>query len=733
MKNSLLMKNSLRSVVALVVLTGAARAQTPDSLRATDLSEVLVQGSRVTRQLSLPDRHDGFLMAGKKSLAIPVGSSVANLAEKVGRQVFAKVPGVFVYDMDGAGNQLNIATRGLDPHRSWEYNVRQNGILTNSDMYGYPASHYGPPLESIERVELVHGTGALQYGAQFGGMINYVMKTGDSTRRVGFESVNTVGSFGLLSAYNAVGGRVGKLRYYAYVQRRESDGYRQYAHSKGGAQAVSLTYDFSEKITLRLEWGHSTYRYQQPGPLTDSMFRADPRQATRPRNYYQPDIHVPSLTFRWQLSPRTTLRLTSSALLGSRSSVQMLATALVPDTVSRLTGQSRPRQVDVDRFRSFTQELRIVHEYALAGRRSVLVAGAQVMTNRLHRQQLGQGTTGNDFDLSITGAWGRDLFFTTKNVAFFAENLLYLTPRLSLTAGARYERGQTEMTGTIRYLPDNAVPNQIRHRFPLFGGTVQYRLPGGGRWYAGISQAYRPIIFKDVIPASALERVAGNLRDNAGYVAETGLTGRWSRFLRYDLSLFHLTYRNRLGGLFLTDPATNQTYVLRTNLGDTRTRGVEALVEATLLRRKFWQVAAFTSTAFFDGTYTAGTVNVSGENRSIVGNRIESVPRWTSRNGLEVSGKAFHVQLQYSYVGETFADPLNTVTPSRDGTKGLVPGYGLIDLLASVRLTPHLTLKASLNNALNQQYFTKRPTFYPEPGLWPSDGRSANVTLGITL
>ena len=727
------MKNFLLGAAALMLNLSAASGQISDSLRTTDLSEVVVEGSRVTRQFSLPDRHDGFLMAGKKSLAIPVSGAVANLAEKVGRQVFAKVPGAFVYDMDGSGNQLNISTRGLDPHRSWEYNVRQNGILTNSDMYGYPASHYGPPLESIERVELVHGTGSLQYGAQFGGMINYVSKQGDSTRRMAFESVNTVGSFGLLSSYNAVGGRVGKLRYYAYVQRRNSEGYRQNSRSRAAAQAISLTYDFSEKVALRLEWGHSTYIFQQPGPLTDEMFRADPRQATRSRNHYQPDIHVPSLTFRWQVGPRTTLRLTSSALLGARNSVQFLASALVPDTVIRSTGLTRPRQVDQDRFRSFTNELRLVHEYRAAGYQAVFVGGVQVMNNRLHRRQLGRGTTGSDFDLSISGAWGRDLFFTTKNVAVFAENLLYFTPRLSLTTGLRYEHGQTDMTGTIRYLPDNAVPNQIRHRFPLFGGTVQYRLPGGGRWYAGISQAYRPVIFKDVIPVSALERVDNNLRDNTGYVAEMGTTGRWKRFLRYDVSLFHITYRNRLGGLFQTDATTGQPYVLRTNLGNTRTQGAEALLEATLFRRKTWSLSAFTSTAYFDGKYTAGTVNVSGENRGIAGNRIESVPTWTSRNGLEVSGKSFHAQVQYSYVSETFADPLNTVTPSRDGARGLVPGYGLLDVLASIRLTPNLTLKASLNNALNKSYFTKRPTFYPEPGLWPSDGRSANVTLGINL
>lgn len=50
------------------------------------------------------------------------------------------------------------------PHRSWEFNIRQNGVIINSDMYGYPASHYSAPMESFEKIELIRGTGSLQYG-----------------------------------------------------------------------------------------------------------------------------------------------------------------------------------------------------------------------------------------------------------------------------------------------------------------------------------------------------------------------------------------------------------------------------------------------------------------------------------------------------------------------------------------------------------------------------------------
>lgn len=86
--------------------------------------------------------------------------------------------------MDESGNQVNFATRGLDTHKGWEFNIRKDGVITNSDMDGYPASHYSMPLESIDHIELVRGTGSLQYGAQLGGMLNYVTKEADSLRPV---------------------------------------------------------------------------------------------------------------------------------------------------------------------------------------------------------------------------------------------------------------------------------------------------------------------------------------------------------------------------------------------------------------------------------------------------------------------------------------------------------------------------------------------------------------------
>jgi Fe(3+) dicitrate transport protein len=45
----------------------------------------------------------------------------------------------------------------------------------------------------------------------------------------------------------------------------------------------------------------------------------------------------------------------------------------------------------------------------------------------------------------------------------------------------------------------------------------------------------------------------------------------------------------------------------------------------------------------------------------------------------------------------------------------------------------NLILRMSANNLTDQQYFTKRPAFYPGPGVWPSDGRSVVLTVQVRL
>lgn len=691
---------------------------------------------QITEIQRLSDVHSMYLTAGKKSESIQVADMNANIAEKTPRQIFAKVPGIFVYDMDGSGNQVNIATRGLDPHRSWEYNIRQNGIMINSDIYGYPASHYSPPMEAIKKIEMVHGTGSLQYGAQFGGMINYITKQGDTTRPLSIESLQSVGSYGLLSSFNSIGGKNGKWSYYAYYQKRVSNGYRKDARSDAEAQFAAVTFQATPSLSIHAEIGRNRYLYRVPGALTDSMFQANPRQATRSRNYFNPDIYVPSINLQWQISPNTKFYMAQSAVLGSRSSVQFLGFADKVDKIETATGTYSPRQVDIDQFHSYTTEARLSQEYFIQNMKNTLIGGFMLNMNDLHRRQIGKGTTGTDFDLTLIDPnWGRDLHFKTKNIALFVENLLYITPKFSVSPGIRLEKGITDMTGIINYLKPDNVPLSIKHRFPLLGISTQYQLSKTHRLYGGWSQAYRPMIFSDVIPTSILEKTDPNLKDANGYNLEIGINGKFNDFLTYDITAFQILYNNRIGSLILTD-ANNQSYVYKTNTGNSLTNGLEIYLETKPLsieRGSNLNLSLFTATSYFDAFYKKGSMVVNGKTENMEGKRLETVPRWISRNGLHFSKSRFSATMQYSFTDESYSDALNTVKPSANGAKGLVPSYGLWDFNTSFRLNSMFSFRCGVNNIMDKQYFTKRPTGYPGQGVWSSDGRSLTATVTFRI
>ena len=537
----------------------------------------------------------------------------------------------------------------------------------------------------------------------------------------------------MLTTYNAISGTYKKFSYYTYYYKRHSNGYRENSQSDATAQFLQLNYQFTANLSLKAEVGRSKYLYHIPGPLNDSMFNANPTMSTRGRNYFSPDIYVPSLALNWKLSEHTKVNITASGVFGSRNSVLFDAFADVPDSINRTTGLYRNRQVDIDNFNSKTIELRLLHQYRIGKLESKLATGFVYMNNDLHRRQLGKGTTGTDYDLSLVEpGFGRDLHFKTNNIALFAENVFQINHRWTISPGVRFENGNSKMSGIIKYYTVNPLPTTINHNFILLGISSQYLLDKENTLYGGISQAYRPVIFKDIVPASTYEQIDKNLEDAFGYNAELGIRGKILKHLQYDVSLFRIDYKNRLGTLVLQDN-TGQPYTYKTNIGNSRTNGIELFVQYKFPITNQLFAGLFTSTAYMDAKYTKGQVSTGTVNKSIEGNNVEAVPEWISRNGLDILYKGFSCTILYNYTSSTFSDALNTITPPSSGAKGFTPAYSIWDFNASLRTNSFFSIRAGINNIFDKQYFTKRPTFYPGPGIWPSDGRNIYVTFGIKI
>jgi Fe(3+) dicitrate transport protein len=637
-------------VIAMSFFWATAVAQESDesdSISTKILAPITVQGFHDRKQ-ALPDIVGANIYAGKKTEVVELENGGANLVQNVGRMVFAKMPGVNLWDMDGAGTQMNIGTRGTDAHRSIEMNMRQNGYNTNSDMFGYPENHYAVPMQGVKQVQLVRGSAALQFGSQFGGMMNYVMKEGDPTKAFSLESEQTLGSNNLFNSYNAVGGTKGKVSYYAYYNNRHGDGWRPNSAFNYNAYYANVKYRFSDKGSVAVQFSGMDYRQQIAGGLTDEQFREDARQTDRARNYFSPIINIPAVTLNYQLSPSTELEVTANGIWGERSSIQFINPPTVKDTFNTDIGSYNPRQIDRDFYGGFTSEARILHSYNIGPMKSVLAGGVRFFDETTKRRQKGRGTTGSDFDFTLIAPYGIDLKFSTTNYAAFAENIFYLNEKLSVTPGFRYEVIKSNLSGAI----DNAtfpVSYTGKRSFPLFGTGLQYQLSGGTQLYGNISQAYRPYLYAYITPADQLGVVDPNLKDSQGYDIDAGYRGSIGDFLNFDVNAYYLFYGDRIGKVSM-QAGDNSSYLLTTNVGNSVARGLEAYVNVSLLGTtnagtSKTDLRLFSSLAYTHARYIDVKVASGNQEISLDGNHVENVPDWIERAGLEFShrGAFFHI------------------------------------------------------------------------------------------
>ena len=721
----------------LLALCLTSSAQDSPVKKKQKLKDTLTLDSVIIKQNKskhLPDIDGTNLFAGKKTFTITPEAGKANLSNSNIRQIFAAVPGINVWELSGNGFQVNIGTRGTDTHRSNETNVRQNGYNTNSDLFGYPEDHYTPQFDAVSEIQIVRGSAALQFGSQFGGLVNYKIKEGDTSKVLGVQSEQSAGSNHYFNSFNAVSGKSGNWSYYAYYASRSGDGWRKDAAFNGQWYYGNLKYQFNSKGSLALQFSRVNFFEQDAGGLTDAQFKTNDRQATRTRNYFDPEINIPALLFKYQLSDKTKLDITTHGIIGQRNSVQFLNNPNVADTVNKKLNTFNPRQVDRDHYYGFTTEARLLTRYKLGDLTSTLSTGLRYFTERTIRDQKATGTVGSDYDLTVIKPYGIALRLTSLNYAAFAENQFQITPNFSITPGFRYEIINTALNGVIDNAVDHISYKNDRH-FPLFGTGLQYQLTNSSQLYGNISQAYRPFSYANIIPGNDLAVVNPNLKDSRGYDADLGYRGSAGRFFNYDFNLYYVYYGNRIGNLTETNTA-KQTYIYTTNIGNGVAEGAEAYTEFSLLRgfNKYAtsDIKLFNSFSFDHARYTSGSITSGTSNISLVGKWLEGTPEFINRTGLTYLDSHISTTVQFSYVGKNFTDANNT-TFNPTGLSGIVPAYHVVDWSFNYNFLKNYHIFTNINNVLNAKYFTRRITILPGPGLLPADGITFNVGFGIRI
>jgi Fe(3+) dicitrate transport protein len=724
--------------VCLMAVIVSAEAQT-DTTREAQLREVTIQAaSEQTMGMGKLRAVEGVIIyEGKKSEVVSMRDITANLSTNNARQVFSRVAGLNIWESDGAGLQLGIGGRGLSPNRTSNFNTRQNGYDISADALGYPESYYTPPTESLQRIEVVRGAASLQYGTQFGGMLNFVMHQPQDNQPFHFTSRQTLGSWGFFGSYNAVSGSVGKVSYFGFFQHKRGNGWRPNSGFELNNGYIDVHYDVSERLEVGIELTKMEYLAQQPGGLTDTQFEQDARQSLRERNWFKVDWNLACAHAEYRISERTRISNRTFGLLASRESLGNLSPANNLDF-------GLNRDLISGTFENIGNETRLLHRYETGRFKHALALGARIYRGfTTARQGEANNGQGPDFQyLNPDNVEKSDFRFPNYNYAAFAENIFWLSPNFSLTPGVRFENIQTFADGYYQQRVFDFAGNLIsenretenlsrKRSFVLFGLGASWKTNRNMELYANVSQNYRAINFTDLRIDNPNGRVDPNIRDERGYTADLGLRTRRNTWWYADVTAFYLSYNDRIGQLLKSDqPPLYNDYRLRTNIADARNVGVEAFLEANLWHflapaDTFRRLTVFVNASVIDARY------INTDDASIRNRQVELVPPMTFRTGISWTQGRFRSSFNWAYTAEHFTDATNARRTS-SAVNGVIPAYMVADLSMGWSWR-WLLLEASCNNLFDARYFTRRADAYPGPGIIPADGRGWFLTMGVRL
>lgn len=721
-----------------------------------ELSEVVlnVKKREAFGLVALKPVEGTHIYAGKKSEVILLNQDLANKATNNARQVYAKVAGLNIYESGDGGLQLSIGGRGLDPNRTANFNTRQNDYDISADVLGYPESYYTPPTEALEQIQVIRGAASLQYGTQFGGLVNFKFNK-PSQKPIEFITRNTLGAFGLYTNFTSLSGTNKKLSYTVFYNRKNGDGFRPNSEFKSDNVYGFLQYKFNDKTSISIENTYFNYLAQQAGGLSDAQFLEDSYQSYRTRNWFAVNWNLYNLKLNHEFSKNTNGTLSLFALNASRKAVGFRTNPLdenanifdvTSDEVDEFGNFDFERDLLVGTFKNFGAEARILTKYKIAEKPSVLLLGSKFYSANNTAQQ-GPGSKGVDADFTFyTEAFPaypnqNEFKYPNLNLSIFGENILNLTPKLSITPGFRFEYIKTESTGSflsisslqgsnpiIEFIPDN---NTLERNFLLLGLGISYKPKPYFESYFNFSQNYRSVTFSDIRTVNPSFVVDPSIEDETGYTIDLGIRGTFKKILSYDVNVFSLLYDNRIGQVFSTEPPYRAQWV-RGNVGSATILGLESLIQWNIKENFFENYNNLKLDVFSNLALTTSEYN-STEASSIDGNKVEFIPEVNFKTGISFGYKNILGSLQYSFVSEQFTDATNSpYNPNnRNRVDGAIPEYSIVDFALSYTFSKNFKLETGINNVLDNSYFTRRATGYPGPGIISSSPRNWYATLQI--
>ena len=584
-------------------------------------------------------------------------------------------------------NQAGISTRDLFGNNAASASVDMRGFgaasgqntlilldgrsITDPDLSGVQWSSI--PFASIERIEIMRGSGAVLYGdGASSGVVNIITRTPTKPGGSGTLSVRA-GSYGTqefqargdyFSGVAGVDVTASKFSSDGYRANNRNDQTNAQANFRWLTETGELAFKLGmDKQTIRLPGGRTV----QPAAGIDQV-SSDPRGATTPLDYASRDGS--QLALEWQQN-----------LAGADINIGLVHRSKNQKSYFDFGGFPAYRDGDLI-VNSFTPRVRIPHE---VGGDSSLVVGVDV-----HRwdyaQRISNAVTYIDQPINRIG-------MSQHNDAWYLQNSTHLSGATTLLAGFRNER--ISMNGTDSY--DGTAPGAF------FGSAA----PAGS--FAASKNAYELGLRHQLVTGLAFNGKAGRSFRfaNVDEIYEYGPAGtNQFQFLRpqtvdglefwmdkrmqdgnWRAAVFHNNVKDEIH----LDPFS--TGVGNTNLPPSRRQGLELEGKWQVLPQAILNAAyTYTDARFLSGSFTP-SVNIAGK-------RVPLVPAQKANLGASWTfSEATRLNAAWSYVGSQYMenDEANTL-----GIK--IPAYSLTDIKL-VQKMGAVQWNFAINNLFDRKYF----------------------------
>jgi Fe(3+) dicitrate transport protein len=649
-------------------------------------------------------------------------SRVFNFAEAL-----RKVAGVNVRDDEtGFGNRPHISIRGTNPTRSTKVLLLEDGIPLSYAPYGDNASYYHPPIERFESIEVLKGSGQILYGpVTVAGVINYVTPN-PPAKPMGH--VTLIGGnrdyFNGEISYGGTWRGVGMIFNYL---RKQGEGARENVRSGINDFSFKLVTAIGSRqaLTLRTSYYDEESNVAYSG-LREDEYLANPRANPFRNDFFYPDRFGASAThavfFNNNLLLTTNVygsRFSRDWWRQSSNSLQRPNDAADPDCGGmqnlNTTCGNEGRLRDYYLF-GVEPRFRLNHGFFEA--RGELDFGF-----RAHFEDQNRRQENGDRPTSRSGILVEDNERENKAYSAFVQDR-FIFGDLTFTPGLRvehirYERtnrlansgaGVTGRTELAQVVPGLGASYSFREKLTVFGG---------------VHRGFAPPRTEDIINNTTGGVI--ELDPELSWNYEVGLRSLLHPGVRVEATFFRLDYENQIvpasvaGGLGAT----------LTNGGETLHQGFEfnaRIDTGTVLRsaHNFYFRSAYTwlPDAKFTGNRLSSIPGFTDV--SVSGNRLPYAPEHLANLGAGYSGPSgIDALIEGVYVGRQFGDDLNTINPTPDGQRGLIPSYITWNATGNYTVESwRTTFFVSIKNLFDRTYIVDRVR-----GLLPGTPRLAQAGI----